>query len=118
MKQNKNQMAKKTETFNKKDIGNRLCDFRESHKWTQEAFCGQLAKYGLTYHFMQISNLENGNTSLKLDIMYCLHKYFHVDLNVLICGEEESNINGQALFDDLEALYKKYQQLTDHKKHI
>ena len=119
MNQNRNRGTKKTETFyetEKFNIGNRLRDFRQSHKWSQEDFCGQLSQYSLIYSLMQISRIETGQKPLTADILYFLHKKYHVDLNELICGSEDSDINGQALFHDLEALYQKYRTSSDRKR--
>ncbi len=94
---------------NKKKIGENFGRFRYNKDWTLQELSIKFQTYGLYISTNTLNCYENGTTNIAPDVLFVLGKYFHVDLNELICGEpltcyKSNDPKYQLLANDLKKL--------------
>lgn len=85
----------------KKEVGNRLHEFRLSLKISQKEITEKLSITPVTW-----SSYEKGNTLPSLHVLKELHDLYGLDLNWLIANKENSEKPFKYVGEALEALFK------------
>lgn len=97
---------------------NNLCTnlrrLREAKGYTQKEIAEQLNTLSQTY-----SNYETGQRIPSLDFLIDLSEFYHIPLDILICGVVDGNGNTARtpLNSDLASLLTEYQALSSWDQH-